>query len=51
MLDFLKKISRSLFGSYQNELDEYIKERNPKTASDVERILQEYTYKQMRGWQ
>jgi len=50
MLDLLKKMIQSLTGSYQNELDQYIKERNPKNAADVERIVQEYTYRQMRGW-
>lgn len=50
MLDLLKKMIQSLTGSYQSELDQYIKERNPKNAADVERIVQEYTYRQMRGW-
>lgn len=48
MLAFFERIVKSF--SYQNELDQYIQARNPKNASDVERIVQEYTYKNMRGW-
>lgn len=48
MLALFERIVKSF--SYQNELDQYIQARNPKNAADVERIVQEYTYKQMRGW-
>jgi hypothetical protein len=48
MLAFFEQIVK-LF-SHQHDLDVYIKDRNPKSAGDVERLIQEYTYKQMRGW-
>ena len=48
MLAFFEQILN--YFSYQSDLDEYIKSRNPKNAADVERIVQEYTYKNMRGW-
>jgi len=48
MLAFFERIVK--FFSHQSELDRYIQSHNPQNAGDVERIVQEYTYKQMRGW-
>jgi hypothetical protein len=48
MLALFERIVKSF--SYQSELDQYIQARNPKNAADVERIVQEYTYRQMRDW-
>ncbi len=48
MLAFFERIVKSF--TNQSELDQYITERNPKDAADVERLVQEYTYKNMRGW-
>ena len=48
MLAFFERIVKSF--SHQNELDQFIQSRNPKNAADVERLVQEYTYRQMRGW-
>ena len=49
MLAFFERLVKSFSATYSNELDEYIAARHPKSAADVEKILQEYTYKQMRG--
>jgi hypothetical protein len=49
MLAFFERIVKSFSTTHYNELDAYISERHPKSAADVEKILQEYTYKQMRG--
>ena len=48
MLAFFERIVKSL--SHQSELDQFIQARNPKNAADVERLVQEYTYKQTKEW-
>lgn len=48
MLAFFERLVKSF--SYQSELDQYISERNPKNAAEVERLVQEFTYKNMKGW-
>jgi len=48
MLTFFEKIIKSF--AYQTDLEAYIRDRNPKNAADVERLLHEFTYKQMREW-
>ena len=48
MLAFFEKIVKST--SIQNELDQYITARNPKSAADVERLIKEYTYGMIKVW-
>jgi hypothetical protein len=50
MLALFERIVKSFSTTYYSEVDAYIAARNPKSAADVEKILQEYTYKQMQGW-
>lgn len=35
---------------YQNEVEEFIISKNPKSAADVEHLLKEYTYQTSKGW-
>jgi hypothetical protein len=50
MLKIFERISNFFTLEHKTDLDLYIKSRNPKDASEVEHLIKEYTYKQMRGW-
>jgi hypothetical protein len=49
MLAFFERMVKSFSITQYSEIDEYIRSRNPKSAADVEKFIQEYTYKKMRG--
>ena len=36
--------------TYKSEVEQYIESRNPKTAADVEHLLQQYTYQNHKNW-
>ena len=50
-IDFesLKERLKEMFpNQYQNEVEQYIESRNPKTASDVEHLMQQWTYSKQK---
>jgi hypothetical protein len=36
--------------TYKSDVELYIESRNPKTAADVEHLLQQYTYQNHKNW-
>jgi hypothetical protein len=34
----------------KSDVEQYIESRNPKTAADVEHLLQQYTYQNHKNW-
>jgi len=36
--------------TYKSDVEQYIESRNPKTAADVEHLLQQYTYQNHKNW-
>ena len=36
--------------TYKSEVEQYIESRNPKTAADVEHLLQQYMYQNHKNW-
>jgi hypothetical protein len=50
-IDFesLKERLKEMFpNQYQNDVEQYIESRNPKTASDVEHLMQQWTYSKQK---
>lgn len=48
MLAFFERIVKS--STIQNELEQYISAHNPISGADVERLIKEYTYGNMKVW-
>lgn len=48
MIQLLEKIVRSF--DYQNELERYIISQKPTDSADVERLIKEYNYGQLKLW-
>lgn len=46
MLAFFERIVK--YSRFQSDLEQYISERHPKSAADVERLIKEYTYGSIR---
>ena len=36
--------------TYKSDVEQYIESRNPKTAADVEHLLQQYTHQNHKNW-
>ena len=36
--------------AHKSDIEQYIESRNPKTAADVEHLLQQYTYQNHKNW-
>ena len=36
--------------AHKSDVEQYIESRNPKTAADVEQLLQQYTYQNHKNW-
>jgi hypothetical protein len=36
--------------THKSDVEQYIESRNPKTAADVEHLLQQYTYQNHKNW-
>ena len=50
-IDFesLKERLREMFpNQYQNEMEQYIESKHPKTAGDVEHLMQQWTYSKQK---
>ena len=47
--DSLKERLKEMFpNQYQNDVEQYIESRNPQSASDVEHLMQQWTYSKQK---
>jgi hypothetical protein len=52
-MDFQSLVERlrEMFpNQYKSDIEQFIESKNPKTAADVEHLMQEYTYHTSRNW-
>ena len=50
MLALFKRIIKWFESSQQSELERYIQTRGPKSTGDLDKLIQEYSYKKQGGW-
>jgi len=36
--------------SHQSDLEHFIQQRHPQTAGDLDKLIQEFSYKKQGGW-
>lgn len=52
-MDFQSLVERlrEMFpNQYKSDIEHFIESKNPKTAADIEHLMQEYTYHTNRNW-
>jgi hypothetical protein len=50
MITLFSRIIKWFEPSMQSELEQYICIRNPQSAGDLDKLIQEFSYKKQGGW-
>ena len=50
MITLFNRIIKWFEPSQQSELEHYIQLRAPQTAGDLDKLIQEFSYKKQGGW-
>jgi len=50
MLTLFNRIIGWFTPTQQSELERYIQARPPQTAGDLDKLIQEFSYKKQQGW-